>query len=353
VLLDIEGTTTPIDFVHKTLFGYARARVTEFLGRHWTNSDVRADIARLSLEHLAEPSQPPPPPWHDEIPAVAAYVQWLIDQDRKSTGLKSLQGKIWETGYRSGELRSEVYPDVPLALERWQSAGIRVAIFSSGSIQAQQSLFRSTQTGDLTRYFTAYFDTTTGAKTAARSYTLIAESLKCPPSGILFVSDVAAELDAARAAGLQTVLCARPPASLPSDGVHPTIQSFEQLNGRITPAPSRQFPAAPALALETNKAVTAWMARHGWPVTTRWQQEPEMGFHVWEEETPSVGRAHALWLAEPMVQRLGAEELVRVLNQERVAEEIRISFRVRIEERGAEFRVSVVPRSSGEFRRQD
>lgn len=113
-----------------------------------------------------------------------------MDRDRKSTALKSLQGKIWDEGYRSGELRGEVYPDVPPALERWRRHGVDTAIFSSGSVQAQQLLFRSTPFGDLTRFMRAYFDTTTGPKTEPESYRRIATALGRDPRDVLFVSDV-------------------------------------------------------------------------------------------------------------------------------------------------------------------
>jgi enolase-phosphatase E1 len=154
-----------------------------------------------------------------------------MDQDRKSTGLKSLQGKIWEEGYRAGDLRGEVYPDVPPALERWRRQGIDVAIFSSGSVQAQRSLFTSTAAGDLTRFIRAYFDTTTGAKTAPDSYARIAAALQRSPSEVLFLSDVGAELDAARTAGMRTALCVRTPASPPSTVAHPVIHAFDELPG--------------------------------------------------------------------------------------------------------------------------
>ena len=229
VVLDIEGTTTPIDFVHKTLFGYARVRVGEFLRRHWDDPEVRADVARLEAEHAAEPADPSLSPWRDDSAAVTAYVHWLMDRDRKSTGLKSLQGKIWEAGYGSGELRGEVYPDVLPALERWQRDGVKVAIFSSGSVQAQQSLFRSSAVGDLTRFISSYFDTRTGPKTAPASYTQIAAALGHSPSRVLFVSDVTAELDAARRAGMGTALCVRPPAAPHTSGEHPVIRSFNEL----------------------------------------------------------------------------------------------------------------------------
>lgn len=232
VLLDIEGTTTPIEFVHKTLFGYARARVSGFLERHWDDSDVRADVARLQAEHPIEaPAQPAPPPWRDDVPSVTAYVHWLMDRDRKSTGLKSLQGKIWEEGYRAGELKSEVYPDVPRALERWRGKGIDVAIFSSGSIQAQRSLFGHTAAGDLTRFIKDYFDTTTGPKAEPESYARIAEALHRSPPDVLFVSDVGRELDASRAAGMRTALCVRKPGPEPASGLHPVIHELGQLFG--------------------------------------------------------------------------------------------------------------------------
>ena len=229
VLLDIEGTTTPIEFVHQTLFGYARARVSGFLERHWNDPEVRADVARLKAEHATESSQPAPLPWRDEADAVVAYVHWLMDRDRKSTGLKSLQGKIWEEGYRAGDLRSEVYPDVPPALERWRRQGIDIAIFSSGSVQAQLSLFANTAVGDLTRFIRAYFDTTIGPKTAPHSYARIAAALERSASEVLFLSDVSAELDAAQTAGMRTALCVRTPGSAPSTGTHPVIHAFDQL----------------------------------------------------------------------------------------------------------------------------
>jgi enolase-phosphatase E1 len=152
-----------------------------------------------------------------------------MDRDRKSTGLKSLQGKIWEEGYSSGDLEGEVYSDVLPALEHWRTQGIDIAIFSSGSVQAQRSLFRNSAAGDLTRFIRAYFDTTTGPKTEPESYARIAVALERSPSEVLFVSDVRAELDAARAAGMQTALCVRTPGSAPSTGAYPVVHTFDQL----------------------------------------------------------------------------------------------------------------------------
>jgi enolase-phosphatase E1 len=154
-----------------------------------------------------------------------------MDRDEKSTGLKSLQGKIWDEGYRAGELKSVVYPDVPPALKRWRGEGIDIAIFSSGSIQAQRSLFGNTAAGDLTQFIRAYFDTTTGPKTAPQSYARIAVILERAPSEVLFLSDVGAELDAAERAGLQTALCIRTPGSAPPKGPRPVIRTFDQVSG--------------------------------------------------------------------------------------------------------------------------
>jgi len=230
ILLDIEGTTTPIAFVHQVLFPYARARVHDYLEQHSDDPAVRADVALLHAEYAAEsPHSPDLPPWDPE-----AYVYWLMDRDRKSTGLKALQGRIWEAGYRAGELRGkgEVYPDVRPALERWHDAGRAIAIFSSGSVQAQRNLFANTTAGDLSLFLSGYFDTTTGPKREAMSYRKIATALGRSPSDILFVSDVVAELDAAHAAEMRTTLCMRElesPIPVPNPTYHPRIHSFAEL----------------------------------------------------------------------------------------------------------------------------
>jgi len=204
--------------------------VQEFLASHGAEPLVQADLARLRAGHAAEPPGPPaPPPWRDDVASVVAYVHWLMDRDRKSTGLKSLQGKIWEAGYRAGELRGQVYADVLPAFDRWTKQGRDIAVFSSGSVQAQQCLFGHSTAGDLTPFIRAYFDTTTGAKTAADSYARIAAAVERSPSEVLFLSDVSAELDAARRAGLQTALCVRSPEAVPSGGGHPVIRTFDQV----------------------------------------------------------------------------------------------------------------------------
>ena len=236
ILLDIEGTTTPIAFVQQVLFPYARARVREYLQQHATNPGVLADIAALRAEHAAEPAtESGLPAWNpsDEQRSAEAYVYWLMDRDRKSTGLKSLQGRIWEVGYLSGELqgKGEVYPDVRPAFVRWRRNGILIAIFSSGSILAQRNLFANTSVGDLSPFLYDYFDTKTGPKRESSSYRVIAAALHQSPSDVLFVSDVTAELDAAREAGMSTVLCLRgsdAPVTT-NGGGHTRIRSFDEL----------------------------------------------------------------------------------------------------------------------------
>ncbi len=206
ILLDIEGTTTPIAFVHDVLFTYAREHVRNYLAQH--ASELENDIAQLRHEHARESEEPPP--LTDDVDSIATYVTWLIDHDRKSTGLKSLQGKIWREGYEEGTLKSQVFDDVRPAFERWHKAGLRISIFSSGSALAQQQLFAHTGAGDLTTYITDYFDTTVGPKADPESYRRIANNLNLPAEEILFISDVVTELEAAREAGMQTRLSIRP-----------------------------------------------------------------------------------------------------------------------------------------------
>jgi enolase-phosphatase E1 len=231
VVLDIEGTTTPVEFVHAVLFPHARARVRSFLADHAAEEAVQADLERLRQEHAAEVA-PGSPPWPEQPPAArlegaVGYLQWLMDRDRKSTGLKALQGRIWEAGYLSGELKGQVYEDVPSALARLAEEGRRLAIFSSGSVLAQRLLFRHSTAGDLSGFIHAYFDTTTGPKQEAASYARIADALGRPAAEILFVTDTPAEADAARGAGLKTALCVRGGRREP--GPHPIIGSLAEL----------------------------------------------------------------------------------------------------------------------------
>jgi enolase-phosphatase E1 len=223
VLLDIEGTTTPIAFVYRTLFPYARTRLRRFLDAHDRRPDVTHIVDRLRHEQATDPEAPPGA-------ALEGYVEWLMDRDRKSTPLKELQGLIWDEGFRSGELVGELFADVPPALEAWQREGIGVGIFSSGSVHAQQLLFRHSSAGDLTPLLRWHFDTSTGRKTAPESYRRIVETIGMPADRVLFVSDVVAELDAAQAAGLRTALSERPGnAAVPDVIDHPRVRSFADL----------------------------------------------------------------------------------------------------------------------------
>jgi enolase-phosphatase E1 len=228
-LLDIEGTTTPLDFVARVLFPHARARVGEYLARHFEDAETSHDVRGLAAEHARDTAAGrTPPSWADTPAAAADYARWLMDEDRKLTALKALQGRIWEEGFRAGQLQGVVYEDVPRALALWQRAGCTVAIFSSGSVLAQKLLFTHSNAGDLTPFLAAYFDTTTGPKREALSYLEIASALTKPPREVCFVSDVAAELDAARGAGLETALCERDGAG-PGDSPHRVIRSFDDL----------------------------------------------------------------------------------------------------------------------------
>jgi enolase-phosphatase E1 len=192
ILTDIEGTTSSIAFVAETLFPYARAALPAYVAAH------AQDLAPLLDEvRAAEPGDP-----------VATLQRW-IDEDRKATPLKTIQGRIWAEGYAKGAFRGHVYPDAADALRRCSAAGCRLYVYSSGSVQAQRLIFRHSDQGDLEPLFSGWFDTTSGPKREAASYARIAEAIGEAAGAILFLSDVQAELDAAAAAGLRTVLVDR------------------------------------------------------------------------------------------------------------------------------------------------
>jgi enolase-phosphatase E1 len=249
IVLDIEGTTTPIAFVYDVLFPFARQRLSAYLADPDNAVALREILSRLRKEWAADlgpaaADRGPAKAGHhvrgdggegdgrkgdDDVFDAQAYVEWLMDLDRKSPALKLLQGRIWEEGYRRGELRGDVFADVAPALRRWREAGLDVAIYSSGSELAQRLLLGTTSEGDLTPLIVRFFDTAVGAKQAPDSYQRIAGELRCPPARLLFISDVTAELDAAKAAGCQTVLCVRPGnRPQPAHGFH-TIQSLDEI----------------------------------------------------------------------------------------------------------------------------
>lgn len=234
-LLDIEGTTTPVDFVYKTLFPFARRALPEFLAsslREPTQkAALEADAQLLADEYLADRAAGlSPPPWdaRGASEGLVPYLFWLMDKDRKSRGLKSIQGRIWEQGYRSGGLHGELYPDVEPALRRWRGRGARVYIFSSGSVLAQKLLFSHLPGGDLTPLLDGHFDTEVGSKREPASYARIAAQIGLPAAEILFLSDTPEELTAARAAGL-AALHVRRDLSTPTDLAGEAVSSFAEL----------------------------------------------------------------------------------------------------------------------------
>ena len=235
ILLDIEGTTTPADFVTTTLFPYARRKLETFLRENSANPEIRALLEDLRAQHQCdERSGLKPPRWPDgskeeQLRACAAYGQWLIARDSKCTPLKALQGKIWHEGYARGELQGEVYPDVPPAFERWKRQGKKICIYSSGSVLAQLLLFGSVATGDLTPYIASFFDTHVGAKTEEESYRRIGASAGYEPTQFLFLSDAGKEIEAARAAGMQALLCRREGTSSAAAGVVHAIHNFNDI----------------------------------------------------------------------------------------------------------------------------
>ena len=235
ILLDIEGTTTPIDFVTKTLFPYASRKLEPFLRENAADAEVRTLMKELRAQHeVDERNGLKPPSWRDDseeerLRSSAAYGQWLIARDSKCTPLKALQGKTWQQGYASGELHGEVYPDVPPAFERWKRQGKKICIYSSGSVLAQQLLFGSVATGDLTPCISAFFDTRVGAKAEAESYWKIATVVSYEPKDFLFLSDATKEIEAAQAAGMQALLCEREGHSNAAGGSEQAIRDFNDI----------------------------------------------------------------------------------------------------------------------------
>ncbi|MBI3651753.1 MAG: acireductone synthase [Acidobacteria bacterium] len=235
VLLDIEGTTTPVDFVYQILFPYARKRLADYLAQHFSSPEVRVALKQLREENVQDAKHKLNPPLlsnaapEAEWQTAIVYLHWLMDADRKSTPLKTLQGLIWEAGYNAGELHSEVFADVPQAFLRWCSQRQRLAIFSSGSVRAQQLLFAHTAVGDLSKFISAYFDTNIGAKREAASYRRIADALQQSTNEIIFLSDIVAELDAAQTAGMQTALCLRPGNAPQPAALHSIIHTFDEM----------------------------------------------------------------------------------------------------------------------------
>ena len=218
VLTDIEGTTSSLSFVKEVLFPYARAHLAEFLQQRKDDAEVQALLADARREIGGAP---------DDQALVEALQRW-IDEDRKVTPLKALQGLIWETGYHSGELSGHIYDDAYAALRAWHRRGLRLYVFSSGSVKAQKLLFGHTKKGDLQPLFEDYFDTTVGAKRDPAAYQRIAETIGIASSEILFLSDVTEELDAAKTAGMKTYWLVRD-AKTPLRAGHRVARRFDEI----------------------------------------------------------------------------------------------------------------------------
>jgi len=228
-LLDVEGTVAPLSLTTGQLFPYARKHLPQYLKENLQDPAVQADLRQLAEENRAEESQDCPTygvEIRNELFA-RTYLMWLMDRDRKSTALKSLQGKIWKAGFESGELKGTLFDDVPEAFRRWAATG-KVAIYSSGSVEAQKLLFGHTVFGDLRSLIAGYFDTRTGPKMESASYAAIAKAMEVAPGDAVFFSDVMRELDAARDAGMLTRLVTREGnAAVDDANGHAVVHSFD------------------------------------------------------------------------------------------------------------------------------
>ena len=218
IVTDIEGTTSSLSFVKDVLFPYARQRIGEFVHEHAAQPAVRAQLNAVNEAAGRAFSE-------DET--VAQLIRW-IDEDKKITPLKALQGMIWESGYRNHDFQGHVYEDVVHCLRDWKAQGIALYVFSSGSVHAQKLLFGYSVCGDLTALFSGYFDTTIGVKRETGAYRHIARSIGIPAGEILFLSDIREELDAAQAAGLHTCWLVRDGA-LPTNPPHPVARDFSEI----------------------------------------------------------------------------------------------------------------------------
>jgi enolase-phosphatase E1 len=218
IVTDIEGTTSSLSFVKDVLFPYAREHMGEYLRCHAEDGTITSHINDVRLEAGEDL----------DLEGVIAQLEQWIDEDKKITPLKALQGLLWEKGYRDGDFRGHIYADAKDNLEKWQAQGIALYVYSSGSVYAQKLLFGHTEYGDLNTLFSGYFDTQVGAKVETASYAHIAEAIGCAPEEILFLSDIEAELDAARAAGLQTCWLLRED-SVDPNAAHTQVPDFDAI----------------------------------------------------------------------------------------------------------------------------
>lgn len=221
ILTDIEGTTSSIDFVHKELFPYSQSKLESYILMNIEKKVIQDILQETSqtilLEYKKETSTEA---------CIAALLAW-IDEDRKHPALKSLQGFIWESGYKNGEIKGHLYPDVYSCLKKWREAGIDLAVYSSGSVKAQELLFEFSVAGNIKHLFSHFFDTKVGHKRDANSYMTISQFTQIKPEDILFLSDIKEELDAARSIGFKTIQLIR--KSNVIIGSHPKVNSFDEI----------------------------------------------------------------------------------------------------------------------------
>jgi enolase-phosphatase E1 len=219
IVTDIEGTTSSLSFVKEVLFPYARANLADYVHSHANDQQIKSLLDDVCTQIGAELTT-------GQI--INQLIQW-IDEDKKVTPLKTLQGLIWEAGYRQGDFKGHLYPDAAASLKTWKAKGLDLYIYSSGSVHAQKLLFAHTEYGDLTPLFSGYFDTHIGAKKDKNSYHNIARQLAIPENQLLFLSDIKDELDAAKAAGFKTVWLTRDSVPNPQ-AVHRQVSGFDQIN---------------------------------------------------------------------------------------------------------------------------
>ena len=231
VLLDIEGTTSSISFVYDVMFPYVREHLVSFLAEHWDNAAVKDCLPLLANDIDRQLAQWLPKDNAAAQQVVAATVIQLMDDDVKATGLKKMQGQIWKSGFESGQMVAHVYKDVPAAIDDWVADGIEVRIYSSGSVQAQKLFFGHTEVGNMLPKLSGHYDTTIGLKQESSSYKAIAADSGIAAEDFVFVSDVVAELQAAKQAGMATVLSIRPgnkPVEDSSEFV--SVSSFDEID---------------------------------------------------------------------------------------------------------------------------
>ncbi|MEO1713403.1 MAG: acireductone synthase [Bacteroidota bacterium] len=221
ILMDIEGTTTSIDFVHQTLFPYAAKHLPGYIQTHQNQPEIQLELEKVKQTVREEAGKS-----IEGEGVVQQLLQW-IEEDRKHPALKAIQGYLWRDGYEQGEYQGHVYDDVVPAWNAWKEKGLALGIYSSGSVPAQKLLFGYSEQGDLTPYLSAYFDTGVGHKREVDSYRQIANQLILPADSILFLSDVKEELDAAKEAGYQVIWLERPGTT--TSPAHPVVRSFTEI----------------------------------------------------------------------------------------------------------------------------